>query len=208
MDIYNELALPFEASEIEWRIAQTFAKNEAIKAKCLAYVTSRAIMNRLDAVLGNGNWGTEIVPMDKAFLCKLSILTPAGWVTKTDGSDLTDFEAIKGGISGSLKRVAVQVGIGRYLYNLDEGWADIVKGGQYYQAANKSGVPAFTWNPPALPPEFVWPEKLGKHGDLESLLVAYYSGTDKEKLIEGAKKRFWFTNERKILCELGLLEEK
>ena len=38
------------------------------------------------------------------------------WVWRTDGAPTTDIEALKGGISGAIKRVAVQFGMGAYLY--------------------------------------------------------------------------------------------
>jgi len=41
----------------------------------------------------------------------------ASWVTKSDGADDSSIESAKGGISDSLKRAAVQYGIGRYLYH-------------------------------------------------------------------------------------------
>lgn len=44
---------------------------------------------------------------------------PGDWLTKWDGSDDTNIEATKGGLSGAMKRAAVQWGIGRYLYSLD-----------------------------------------------------------------------------------------
>jgi hypothetical protein len=38
------------------------------------------------------------------------------WIAKQDVSENTDYEGIKGGVSGALRRAAVQWGIGRYLY--------------------------------------------------------------------------------------------
>ena len=42
---------------------------------------------------------------------------------KWDAAENTQVEAVKGGRSGAMKRAAVQWGIGRYLYNLEEGFA-------------------------------------------------------------------------------------
>ena len=50
-------------------------------------------------------------------ICNLSCRIEGEWVTKADGADDTNIEAAKGGISDSLKRAAVLLGIGRYLYH-------------------------------------------------------------------------------------------
>ena len=47
------------------------------------------------------------------------------WITKYDGANDTKIESTKGGISDSMKRAAVQWGIGRYLYNLPGQWVKI-----------------------------------------------------------------------------------
>ena len=52
----HRLSEPFEYSEIEWRPAQWGLKNGNIWGKVLAYVTNRAIMNRLDEVFGTMGW--------------------------------------------------------------------------------------------------------------------------------------------------------
>jgi hypothetical protein len=117
-------------------------------ARVLAYITNRAIMERLDEVVGSGNWRNEeprIIhfPNDKGetvtgVLCGLSLKLDGEWVTKWDGAEPTDIEPVKGGLSGSMKRAGVLWGIGRYLYDLPEGWAKIVekgtKGAHYAQA--------------------------------------------------------------------------
>ena len=78
------------------------------------------------------------------------------WVTKWDGAENTDIEAMKGGLSGSMKRAAVQWGIGRYLYKLESAFADCFtdKSGKNRGTAtqkNSNQKTYFTWNPPALP---------------------------------------------------------
>jgi len=48
-----------------------------------------------------------------------------------------------------MKRAAVQWGIGRYLYNLEEGWADVHPGGNY--SGKTPDNKWFKWSPPQLP---------------------------------------------------------
>lgn len=51
-------------------------------------------------------------------ICGLSIKIDGEWVTKWDGSDATNTEEIKGGLSDSFKRAATKWGIALYLYLL------------------------------------------------------------------------------------------
>jgi hypothetical protein len=77
------------------------------------------------------------------------------WVTKEDGAEQTDLESFKGGLSSAIKRAAVVWGIGRYLYDLEEGYAEIVekgtKGAHYGKLPDKTGGDQFHWFPPRLP---------------------------------------------------------
>lgn len=154
----EDLKAPFYASEIEWRIGRCGLSGERVWATVLAYVTNRAIMDRLDSVCGPANWKNEFKPhpcADKALLCGISVKVDGEWVTKWDGADSTDIEAAKGVISDSMKRAAVQWGIGRFLYNLDEGFLDdahisLQKQSGWTRAKTKEGK-MFWWCPPELP---------------------------------------------------------
>jgi hypothetical protein len=153
MDL-NELKEPFPAEDIEWRIQQAGSRDGKVWAKVLAYVTNRAIMNRLDEVCGQENWKNDFREwIGGSVLCGLSIKINNEWVTKWDGADTTDFEATKGGLSGAMKRAAVQWGIGRYLYNLESYFANVHDKGIHYQPADKKNnkYPAFKWDEPELP---------------------------------------------------------
>lgn len=169
------LAEPFEPKDIEWRIGQAGKKgNGDIWAKVLAYITNRAIMNRLDDVCGPGNWRNEFAAgPNGGVVCGISIRVPIAsgidtvtkeaifrgdyeWVTKWDGAENTDIEAIKGGLSDAMKRAGVQWGIGRYLYNLDEGWAVVGDKGDHHanckvKVNGKEEWVNFRWSPPELP---------------------------------------------------------
>jgi hypothetical protein len=149
---FNKLKEPFAESDIEWRVAQAGKRGEKVWAKVLAYVTNRAIMDRLDAVCGPENWKNRY---DKGpgggVICGISIKIDGEWIEKWDGADNTQFEATKGGLSGAMKRAAVQWGVGRYLYDLKENWAVISDNGSHYQPGKQGSYPAFKWDPPKLP---------------------------------------------------------
>ena len=159
-NIQEQLKRPFLASEIEWRVQSGGVKNGKPWAMVLAYVTNRAIMDRLDEVFGVGGWKNEFLPtpsMD-GVMCGISAKIDGEWVTKYDGAQNTDIEAVKGGLSSAMKRTAVQFGIGRYLYHLDVAFANIVdmRGGNALSGmvkdkqANKNVY--FNYNPPELAP--------------------------------------------------------
>ena len=149
MDL-SKLKEPFKVEDIEWRLQQAGETNGRIWGKCLAYVTVRAIESRLDDVCGPENWKNEFKEgPNGGILCGLSVKTGDEWITKWDGSENTDIESIKGGLSGAMKRAAVQWGIGRYLYDLEEGWATVCDNG-IFNGKTKEGK-WFKWNPPALP---------------------------------------------------------
>jgi hypothetical protein len=158
MSISEMLSAPFSPRDIEWRISRCGAKNGKPYAFVLAYVTNRAIMERLDAVVGSFNWKNEYCNgPNGGVLCGLSIRHKGEWLTKWDGAENTNIEAVKGGLSDAMKRAAVQWGIGRYLYRLPKQMyaniTDLYKG-EYYQPKSdnpKNSYPAFSWDSPELP---------------------------------------------------------
>ncbi len=166
MDL-SKLDEPFDDSEIEWRIQQAGENNKGPWAKCLAYVTNRAIMRRLDDVVGKENWQNSYVPgPNGGVVCRLSIRINNEWITKEDGAENTDIESVKGGLSDAMKRSAYQWGIGRYLYYLDEGWANVHENGEHFASCKikKDGQDKhiqFRWSPPQLP-SWALPEDKGE----------------------------------------------
>ena len=152
MDL-TKLREPFPPADIEWRVAQSGKNAKGVWCKVLAYMTARAVMDRFDDVCGPENWRNEFKEAPGGgVLCGLSIRIGDEWVTKWDGAQQTDIEAVKGGLSGATKRAAVQWGCGRYLYHLPETWADTstTRENGWNYAKTKDGT-AFYWKPPALP---------------------------------------------------------
>ena len=151
-----KLKEPFPETDLEWRLQSCGERNGKIWGRALAYITSRAVQDRLDEVCGPDGWQCAIRREGDAYLCTISVRIThddgtTEWISRTDGADATDIEPVKGGISGAIKRCAVLFGCGRYLYNLKDGWAVICDNGQY-NGKTKEGK-TFKWNPPALPAE-------------------------------------------------------
>ena len=132
--IREELARPFAPEDLEWRIQVT--SKDKTSGLAIPYVTNRAIQDRLDEVVGPENWYNDYRPWHgngkkDAQICGISIyFEDKGFITKWDGAEDSDIEPIKGGLSDSMKRSAVQWGIGRVLYKMDNApWVSVEQKG-------------------------------------------------------------------------------
>jgi len=108
------------------------------KSGGLSYVDARFVFDRFDSAVGPDNWQIQVgwspaihlaektnrtgdkvtqAAIDTPFpLTSIGVLTDSGWVWKTDVGDFSDIASIKGGVSDSIKRAAVQWGVARDLY--------------------------------------------------------------------------------------------
>ena len=149
----------FPEDQLEWRIQQAKLDFEGKpKAKVLCYVTNRAIQNRLDEVCGKEHWRNEFKEAPNGgVMCGISIRYQDEWVTKWDGADNTKLEAVKGGLSDSMKRAAVQWGIGRYLYDFGDNYAIFHPNGIYFtKIKDAAGKETWhKWNPPKVSSQFL-----------------------------------------------------
>jgi|GEM_PF-737801 len=136
----ERLKSPFPAEEVQWRAGAT--NKDDTKALALAYIDARAVMERLDEVVGPMNW-TDTYDEWKGGAVKagIGIRNEEGWVWKYDGADDSDFEATKGGFSDAFKRAAVKWGIGRYLYQLPAVWVPCQKYGKTVRLSTTPALP-------------------------------------------------------------------
>lgn len=131
----HRLAAPFQPSDIEWKPGAT--TRDKSKGLAMAYVDSRAVQQRFDEVCGPADWRNEFREgPGGGVLCGISVRIDredgtAEWVTKWDGADNSQVEAVKGGLSGSMKRAAVQWGVGRYLYEIPSPWVRLDDRGRF-----------------------------------------------------------------------------
>ena len=173
----RKLAEPFPAGDIEWRVARAgINKRNEPFCMVLAYITARAIANRLDDVVGPENWCNTpmtvhelrpgIVAMQVGISIRIGEHNRPGdvveWVTKYDVSEPTNIEPAKGGFSGAMKRCGAAWGVGRYLYHLSETFAETSetggKGWEYARLPEKQGGGNYYWKPPQLPAWALPPE--------------------------------------------------
>jgi hypothetical protein len=86
-------------------------------------------MHRLDTVFGVGGWSDSYEVLSSgSVVCTLAVKVENEWVHKMDvgspSSQPDDGDKLKAAFSDALKRAAVKLGIGRYLYRLQNQWAD------------------------------------------------------------------------------------
>lgn len=133
-EVHQALLKPFRDELVEWR------ENK------FAYIEARAVMSRLDEVVGPGNWSFDydVVHKDERGAVIGGALTVYG-VRKCDvgehwkASDKDRVEVFKSAVSDALKRCAVHFGVGRYLYHLETARAGKVTPQERDAAARKAG---------------------------------------------------------------------
>lgn len=157
------LSEPFPAEAIDWRVGAT--NGDKSKGIALAYIQARPVMDRLDEVVGLGNWTDVYTPIQGkdgvvGFLCTLSLKIGDNWISKMDGADTSDIEAIKGGISDAFKRAAVKWGIGRYLYDLPGIWAPIEARGKSFVLKENPKLPNWALPKKNLKPKVESPDPM------------------------------------------------
>ena len=162
-EIINKLRAPFGPDRIEWRVGSCGEKQDgSVWARCLAYIDNRAAMERLDEVYGQAwSHSEEFKQIGTQAVCTVTItiesprgegipLFPYRSVTGSCCVEANgDIDPFKSAASGAMKRAVVNLGIGRYLYDLPEAWAVIDPKGKY-DGKTKQGN-RFRWNPPQLP---------------------------------------------------------
>lgn len=122
------LHAPFPPEDLEWRF-QSSGKG-AQGGSMLPFIQNRAVMDRLDQIVGPGNWTSNVWseggPLtERVWYCRLKAkLADGRELEHVDVADATQIEPSKGGASDAMKRAAVKLGIGRYLYFLPKFYVD------------------------------------------------------------------------------------
>ena len=124
-DLSLLLTAPFPADAVHWK-PLSVKGNRALAA---AYLDARAVMQRLDSVFGVGGWKDRYqLVAGGSVVCTLSIKVDGEWIDKTDvgspSEQPDDGDKLKAAFSDAIKRAAIKIGIGRYLYRLPRQWVD------------------------------------------------------------------------------------
>ncbi len=159
----SKLAEPFPQDDIEWRVSRAGKGPKGIYCMVLAYITARGVQARFDEVCGPENWQLKeprVLEINgkSAFACGLSIRIGEEWITKWDVAEPTNIEPAKGGWSGAVKRAGCAWGVGRFLYRLDETFAEVSETStensrkwNYARLTEKHGGGVYYWKTPSLP---------------------------------------------------------
>lgn len=163
MNTEEILKRKFPIEEIEFKVQSAKTNVDRPYAVVNAYVTARAVYNRMDEAFGWDGWNCETRPVElgneRGFIFRFEArgeecVSP---ISREDVSPLSDYEALKGGVSGAAKRCAVLFGIGRYLYDLPRMYVNLKKGyakGAHVYVDPKSKE-TYHWFDPKMPDEFL-----------------------------------------------------
>ncbi|HEU5406485.1 MAG TPA: Rad52/Rad22 family DNA repair protein, partial [Nitrospira sp.] len=130
-EISKGLQEPFDPADVDFRV-QGRVNEQTGRAQVVAYIDARMVQDRLDQVVGAGNWSFDWEPLviDKGEIqVTKGTLTILG-VSKSDAGTASNFEQSLGAVSHCFKRAAVHWGIGRYLYDLPMNWVQVEKNGR------------------------------------------------------------------------------
>jgi hypothetical protein len=137
----------FDPDEIEFSVKAT--SRDRKRALMVAHLTARSVMDRLDEMVREGlleSWTSTFEVVEKAVakvqtrdgereesryavVARIHLELPGGKVLVKE--DVGEGDTLKGAFSDALKRAAVHIGIGRYLYRLGEMWVDLPEGRDY-----------------------------------------------------------------------------
>jgi hypothetical protein len=125
--IARALAEPFPVNLVQCKPGAV--SRDGTRAMVIWYCDARAVLDRLDSVVGIQNWSDayNVLP-DGSVVCTLSLRIGKRIVSKSDvgsAGDCDDSNKAKAAFSDALKRAGVRWGIGRYLYALGPSqWVD------------------------------------------------------------------------------------
>ena len=153
----GRLNVPTPKDEIKYRPGSTFSYNDKKYARLLAYVDARYVQDKLDEILGVGNWSNSFYRDEKGILfCDITITFErkdgvVGSVSKTDCGTESNVEQQKGEVSDAFKRCAVHLGLARDLYNLPDpkGFKYVaeMKGNKFLNPNTNTFVVVQQWKP-------------------------------------------------------------
>jgi hypothetical protein len=123
----ERLAAPFDPAEVKWK--PQAVSGDKKRAMACGYVDARVVQDRLDEVFTVAGWQDRYRELaNGSVVCELQVKVGDDWICKTDvGSQSEqpdDGDKLKAAFSDALKRAAVKLGIGRYLYRLPSQWVD------------------------------------------------------------------------------------
>jgi len=121
-DLQAALSRPFPSEAIE--VKPGALTKDRSRGLALAYGDPRKYMERLDEVIGPADWSVAYSILPHGVVCRLTILG----ITKEDvgdyPTDAGDPNRLTTAAMQAFKRACALYGLGRYLYDLPQVWAD------------------------------------------------------------------------------------
>jgi hypothetical protein len=123
--VAHALAAPFAPDEVRFRPGP-ISGNQAL---AFPYINVRAVMDRLDEVVGLDGWQDKYTVLpDGSVMCQLQVRFGDTWIAKVDVGSRSEQpdegDRDKAAFSDALKRVAVKFGVGRYLHRIPAQWVE------------------------------------------------------------------------------------
>ena len=153
----GKLNIPTPKDEIKYRPGATFSYNDKKYARMLAYVDARYVQDKLDEIVGVGNWSNCFHRDEKNILfCTITIKFErengdVDTISKTDCGTESNVEQQKGEVSDAFKRCAVHYGLARDLYNLPDpkGFKQVaeMKGNKFLNPNTNTFTSIQQWKP-------------------------------------------------------------
>jgi hypothetical protein len=132
--LYEQLKAPFEVDVIGWKINNY--NSDKTKAMITFHIDARAAQDRLNTVLGLDGWSFIYTELEKDSGVHGKLEVPAlGGITREDvgyANDSAKGEWYKDAVSDALKRCAVHLGVGHFLYSLPSLWLNLETTGQKF----------------------------------------------------------------------------
>lgn len=134
-EIFEKLSQPFPAKDLKYRVGNTF--DNGSRGQLFVYVDARTIQDRLDEIIGCNNWQVSYQIFENTgVICNLELTLPNddqsfSNISKQDGAGFrslngNDKNDLKSTISDAFKRAAVAFGIGRYFYEIESIYVNLV----------------------------------------------------------------------------------
>jgi hypothetical protein len=103
---------------LKWRVQRAMPKDNPTTVIMVGYIDARDIQDRLDDVVGMGNWQTKYYECKGKQFCEIGIRVGDEWVWKADSGTESQTEKQKGETSDAFKRAAVHWGMNRQAYQV------------------------------------------------------------------------------------------
>jgi hypothetical protein len=138
-ELVAALEVPFDPSQIEWRVMNTTKKGQPVRGQVVPYADQRAYTDRLNALFTPAGWTRKYTihtsanferSKDQKIVAKVLVTCEVtvfglGSHSATGEEWADDDNALTSAEAQSFKRACACLGLGRYLYYFTGTWVDL-----------------------------------------------------------------------------------